>query len=99
VNAGPEKRNGRVGLLGRVAEPLERDLVPESTQKRVDALLGAGLVEGRHRSFPESLIEELQGAPLREAGPLKVGLRENGFDRPIDFHATRHAGGEATRWV
>lgn len=99
MNAGPEERNGSVGLLGRVAEPLERDLVPEGTQKRVDALLGASLVEGRHRSLPESLIEELQGASLREAGPLEVGLREYGFDRPVDFHATRHAGGEATGWV
>jgi|SRR5687767_2456816 hypothetical protein len=99
MNVRPETRNGEEELLARIAEPLERDLVPERTEKRVDALLGARLVERRDRPFPESLVEELEGASLSEARPLEIGLGEHGFDRPVDFYAIRHAGGEATRWV
>ena len=98
--SGPyDSSNEGVGLFARIAEPLERDLVPERAQEGIDAFLGARLVEGRDRSLPESLVEELERASLRESGPLQVGLGEHGFDRAIDFHSVRHAGGEATRWV
>ncbi len=98
MNIRPETRDGRVGLLAGIAEPLARDLVPERTQKGVDALLGSRLVERCDAPLPESLVEELQRASLREPGPLQVGLGEYGVDRPVDFHTIRHAGGEAIRW-
>ena len=99
MNVRQKTRNVRVGLFARVADPLERDLVPERPQEGVDPLLGAGLIEGRDRPFPDALVEELQRASLREPGPLEVGLGKDGFDRAVDFHPVRHAGGEATRWL
>ena len=66
VRLGTRKRSA--GLLAGIAESLARDLVPERTQKRVDPLLGAGLVEGCDRPLPESLVEELQRASLCESG-------------------------------
>lgn len=94
-----ETRNERAGLLARPAKPFERDLVPERTQIGVDALLGASLVEGRHGTLPDALVEQLERAPLPETRSLEVGLGEHGADRPIDLYAVRHEGGEARRWL
>ena len=94
-----QTRTESAGLLARIAEPLERDVMPERPQEGVDALLGARLVEGRDGAFPDSLVEELERASLREPGSLEVGLGEHGFDRAIDFDPVRHAEGEATGWL
>ena len=91
-----ETRNGGLTLLARVSDSLERDLVPEGTQIGVDALLGARLKEGRHRPLPDSLVEKLERASLREARPLEVGLGEHGVDGAINLYAIRHEEGEAS---